>query len=343
MSERLTHRTAVQHPRWVPWIPFLLLPPFALSLGMLAPEITPAPGKTGSVYQNLQSLLPPGIRLYTHLVLALALLHGGGKLVRTLLPPKSPLSSLILAQSLASVTLLILLTPWFRDLLMPSPMLPAITALVWAQITLIQSGQPRKHTLAAVSGLLAGLAAGLSLFIGLGILPLCLWLATDLIRKSDQAIRRPVYFVSGMVTGLLPFMRELPARLQNPPFSPADWLQSFTLIYPLLGIGGVLLLLLGLTVGTLQKNRNLLTFVFTTAILLKAGHIALSDASAVHTGALLFYPALLCAYGVFRLLKGIESGTHALHSAKAKYVVQTCLILLIILAKLWTARIYHSQ
>lgn len=343
MSQRLTHRTAVQHPRWIHWIPFLLLLTFALSLGMLAPEIAPASGKTGSVYQNLQSLLPPGIRLCTHLVLALALLHGGGKLVRALLPPKSPLPSLILAQSLGSVTLLILLTPWFSDLLLPSPMLPAITALVWAQITLIQSGQPRQHTLAAAAGLLAGLAAGLSLFIGLGLLPLCLWLATGIIRKSDQALRRLAFFVTGMLIALLPFMRELPNRLQNLPFSPGDWIQSFTLLYTLLSLGGLLLILLGLTVGTLQKNRNLLTFLFATAMLLKAGHIALRDASAVHTGALLFYPALLCAYGVFRLLKGIESGTHALHSAKAKYVVLTGLILLILLAKLWTALIFHSQ
>lgn len=341
-SERLTHRNAVQGPRWVAWIPWLLLFIFALALTALSPRAWTLPEEPGSLYLFLCGILPPRLAPYWHVFLALALLQGGGKLVRDLLPSKSPASTKILAHSLGGITILITLTPWFRNLLDPNPLLPAITALVWAQITLIHSQQTQHPTRAALAGLLTGLAAGFSLFIGLGALSLGLWLITDLIRKTEQALRRAAFFLGGALIALLPFIRELPARIQNAPFAPEDALQTLTPLYTLFGIGGLSLILLGLLVGTLQKNRILLTFMFATAILLKAGHTTLPEAAPVHTGALLFYPALLCAYGIFRILKGIESGAHAVNPAKAKHILLIFLILLLAAAKLWTARIFRS-
>ncbi|MCC5844047.1 MAG: hypothetical protein JJU05_07340 [Verrucomicrobia bacterium] len=342
MSERLTQRNLVQGPRWVSWIPYLLLFVFALALSVLAPRSWMPPPEPGPLYLSLCGAIPPGIAPYWHVLLALALLQGGGILVRNLLPPKSPAPTKILAQSLGGLTLLVTLTPWFRDLLHPVSVLPAVTALVWAQIILLQSLSAGKHTRAALAGLLAGLAAGLSLFVGLGILPLGIWLITDLIRKTNQAPRRTGFFIAGAVIALLPFARELPARILNTAFSPENGLQTLAPLYTLFGIGGLLLILLGLLVGALQKNRILLTFMLTTGLLFKAGHIAHTDPSRLYTGVILFYPALLCAYGIFRLLKGIESGVYAVNPAKAKHITLVFLILLLIGAKLWTARILQQ-
>lgn len=345
MSERLTNRNPVQGPRWVSWIPCILLFLSALVLSAGAPASWPDPGTGNSLHANLTraliALLSPENAAFVHVLLALLLLWGAGLLVSNLLPQKTPKPARVLAQSLGILTLLVVLTPWLRDLLLPAALLPALTALVWAQITLLQSRNPGKHPRAALAGLLTGLAAGFSLFISLGTISLGVWLVTDLIRKTENAPRRTAFFLAGALVAILPFASELPARLQEVPFSPENGFQSLTPLYSLFGIGGLLLIFLGLLVGTLQKNRILLTYMLATGLLFKAGHIALTDPTSLHTGAILFYPALLCAYGVFRILKGIESGVHAVNPAKSKQITLVFLILLLIAAKLWTARIFQ--
>lgn len=337
MSERLTQHPVRQGHRWVTWIPGILHLVFAIVLGATAPRTWELPESPGTPYLRLCRALPAHGGPILHLLLTLALLWGAGKLVRALLPPKSPAATGTLAQSLGSSTLFIALTPWFQELLYPNTLLPALTALTWAQLTLLHSLSPGKHPLAALSGLLSGLTAGLSFYAGLGIVPLGIWMLTDLFRKTEQALRRIAFFTAGMVIALLPFAREIPERVREAPFAPEDWTQSLTPLFTAFGVGGLLLLLLGLLVGTLQKNRILLTLILSTGLLLKAGHIAIGSPNPLQTGAILFYPGLLCAYGIFRILKGVESGVHAVNPAKAKSITLLMLILLLVGLKIWAA------
>jgi hypothetical protein len=341
MTERLTQRTA-STSRWISLLPALLFLAFAAVLGFSAPGTWDLPDTSGTLYLRLFQTLPPGSGPILHVLLTLALLWGGGELVQALLPAKTPQVTRILARSLGSATLIIALTPWFRDLLGPNTMLPAITALVWAQLSLLQSARPGKHTRAAFAGLLTGLAAGLSLFVGVTGVSLGIWLLSDLIRKAENAARRTGFFIAGGVVALIPFLRDLPERISGLSAEGMNLGQAFSPLYALFGIGGLLLILLGLLVGTLQKNRILLTFLLLPAVLLKAAHAGMTDPSALHTGAILFFPGLFFAYGIFRLLKGVESGIHAVNPARAKHVALILLILLLAGVKAWAAWILQQ-
>lgn len=346
MTERLTQRSADPSPRWVSWIPPLLLLLTAGVLSLTPPPVWSIPASATSLHDTLCRAwavqIPAPWTSLPHLLLLLLLLQGGGLLLAGLLPPKSPRPAKTLAHALGIATLLIALTPWLRALLAPTALLPALTALVWAQHLLLQSLVPGKHTRAAPAGILAGLAAGLSLLLAPGLLPPALWLLTDLLRKRESAPKRLGFFLAGTLVGLLPFVRELPARLGSVSFSPGSLTRCLPPLLTAFGIGGLLLIALALLVGSLQKNRILLTFLLLTTLLLKAAYTALPDPDPLQTGTLLFFPALLCAYGIFRLLKGIESGIHAVNPAKARSVTLLLLVLLLLLTKLWALLLWQG-
>lgn len=342
MSERLTQRGGDSAPRWLFWFPVLLHAAFAAFLLASAPVTWGLAAPPPTLYLSLFASLPERSGPLWHVALSLALLWNSGRLVSKILPAKSNAPVKTLAQCLGSATVFMALTPWIVDLLGANSLLPALVCLLGMQLTLLQSLLPGRHPRAALAGLLGGLAAGLSFFVGTAGASALLWLMTDVLRKTDRAGRRLAFFAAGLVVGALPFLRGVSARVEGRPELSGDWAASLLPVYTLFGIGGILLILLGLLVGALQKNRVLLTCLLLPALLLKAAHALMPAPSPAHTGTLLFFPALFFAYGVFRILKGVESGVYSVNPAKAKSVMLTLLILLLAGVKLWTARMFSS-
>ena len=342
MSDRLT-ATERKYPRWVSWVPWGLL---AVSLlGLLVGE---RPGwdlpESPSGYARLQSIAIQSLgaehAAWMLLPFFVLLLTACGSLSRRLLPAKTPLPAARLAQSLGIVCVAAPLMLRSQAAWSAHPALPAAALLFSGWAVFLQAMERPQRYLAALGGLLLGLAAGFDPIAAPGILPPLVWAALQLRRnQTPSPLPRTVILVVGIGVGLLLTRPQLPAVSAS-----FDWAHLQAALHDTrtrFGIAGLALMFLALLVGTLQKNTVLLGLLLATYLLQKAALGLFSAPTPPQLTALALIPALLLAYGLFRILRGIESGVHSVQPDRAKWVAPALLLLLLIAFKVWT--LFHYQ
>ena len=336
MSDRLTHSSAGTRTPPLTLLPWLL-PLLALLLWGLLPgaatEPPPASTRLLPAIQMLHARSAGWLQLLPLAAIPTLLMS----LSCTLLPPKSPQAARLNCRLLVLACLLIPLQPWFLTLRAPDPLPWALAAMLGAwQLTLNTRAEQRSRW--GAIGLLAGLAVSLHLLTAPGLLPLLVRFAQQQRRNRKTLAAAALLLLLGLGVGLAPDLRALPLRLAAlPAFDLQHPLQSLAQLPPQLGTAGLLFLLLGLLAGCLQRNSFLLLFLLPTWLLQKLA-LGFAEADPRTRGVLLLIPALLYGYGIYRLLRGLESGLARARPEAARWVMRLTPYLMILLFSIWTWR-----
>jgi len=337
MAERLTQSAPSSTPRWSGFAPALLLGA-ALLFWLLLPAATPEAVESGSrLYTGLLGLFQGRVQILQ--ALAATLLAGAAmSMARPLLPPKSPKPAIASAQSLILLALVIPLHPWFADSLAGSAVTLSLAGMLgsWS-LALIALRADRRHLL-GLAGLLSGISISLS-FMGVsGLLPLGILLLLHTRKTGRAGFAGLGLFALGLIIGLLPELQTLPERLGGlREFDAAHPLLSLRNTYTGLGIAGLLFLTLALLVGLLQKQSVILGLMLPCWLLQKL-LLGFSGTPARLLGAALLIPALLYGYGIFRIVRGLETGLQAVSATYAKAVMRVTPVLLLLLFSFWAWR-----
>lgn len=346
MTERLTSSSTSRGPRWIGWIPPLVL---ATSLAAILsrlpvpwPVTDPPPASFHhGLVQRAVALLGPDRAWGIHLPFALLLIWMCGELLERLVPPKTPLPSKILARSLGMVAAATLLHGWFQQGLGPSPALPASATLLTAWSAFLRATEKPSPRLAALAGLLAGLSFSLDPFTGLGALPLGVWTVSTQMRGGRPRFGWTMLFAVGGLVGSFPSLGRVTQTLfRASEVDPARILSLLTAWLPRLGIAGLLLVVLAFAVGLLQKNRIIAGLLVPTILLYKAASPWVQGLDADRKGAALVPVVVLFAYGAFRLARGFESGVHGINPGKTRWVAPVLLVLILVGFKIWTGFLF---
>ena len=351
MSERLTSSSTPKYPRWLQWLPPLFLAVSAIALFSGTGPVREIPAEAADslfprMIQLVGQTLGPEWTPWALLPFALLLIGCGGDLTRRMLPPKTPAPARTLAASLGMVCATMLLFSWLQRGLSPQSAAQfgmAATACLLAGWSLFLHGEtPGKGHWAGFAGLMLGLGAGANAFVAIGVLPVFARAAFKLIQNARDNKVRVGLLLLGFLLGFLPqldaFRQSLPAA---DGFAPAHAAETLRQLFAAAGIGGLLFVFLALLVGILQRNALMLGFVLSTLALQKIAAGFYTEPLPERIGTQLTLVALLYAYGLFRLFRGIESGLHSANPAKVKWLMPTLLILLLLLFKVWTARLFY--
>ncbi len=310
MSDRLTHPRRDDTPRWVSWMPLLCLG-LAMAHVLQRQDIL-FPATAFEAPPHLKAL-GDGLPVQILLLLSVTGILGlSGLLLQALLPPKSPLVTRRLAQCLGISATLLWVVPSFSA----SPALPAWALALAAWLLFLWSAERPKALLAAPAGLLGALALTFDLQILAALPPILLWMSGALLRNPKTQLPRAAGLLAGLVIGLLPFLtgridfvcpyRSAPGPLHLPLLPPGTWF--------FIALGGIVALLqrlpvfLGLLLPAFALGLSLQLYGLSPLILPLA-------------------QSWLCAYGLFRLLKGVENGVRNLNPERAKVLPRAYLLL----------------
>ncbi|MCC5850336.1 MAG: hypothetical protein JJU29_19800 [Verrucomicrobia bacterium] len=351
MSERLTSSSTSKHPRWLQWLPPLFLLVSAVALFSTTGPSREIPAELpDSLFHRLVQLAAQGLgteRAYwVFLPFALLLIWCSGDLTRRMLPPKTPAPARTLATSLGMVCATMLLLSWLQRGLSPQPASHfgmAATACLLAGWSLYLHGESAgKRHWCGFAGLMLGLGAGVNAFAAIGVLPVFARATFNLIKNAKDNKIRVGLLLLGFLLGFLPqlaaFRQSLPEATA---FDFAHTTEALRWLFAAAGVAGVLFISLALLVGILQRNALMLGFVLSTLVLQKIATAFYAEADPERTGTKLALVAILYAYGLFRVVRGIESGLHSANPAKVKALMPALLILLLIIFKIWTARLFY--
>jgi hypothetical protein len=244
-----------------------------------------------------------------------------GAVLRGMLPAKTPGSH----RALTAVAGILMAS-------IPISLIPVDLLVAW---TLALAGW-NFHLNLSVSGfvpaLFSGLCTGTALTLShttLGAAIALLFLQLISLRSSKGAspLRNPLFWLSGLLIGLLPFVLN---TVQSPSLGvdQADWQAGLhSLIKSITGMGWMFLpfLILGTGVALFQARTTLLGLLLPAllGIILLGGVTGLSGVQGLAT----LPVSILCGYGMFRVLRGVEQGMRNAGSPKAGAVVPTALLL----------------
>lgn len=317
MSDRLTHSAQTPAPTWTRLaLPALLL----ITAAVLARFHGAAPTVIPDEAHPLYRLLPGFHALFmVQDAFLLLLCLGSGLLLRRMLPAKTAPATRTLAAALGVVVPPMLLSQIYVDAIAA---LPSMALLVFSWL-LFLSGKEAKRFLSASAGLLAGLSLCLDPLSLAGVAPVAVWLTVSAIASGKTGGVRLLLWLIGLGIGILPIFTDwvgfdlgLEAPLQTrhlrllfmghgPRFLP-HWALPFVL--------------LGLLAGLLQRQKVLLGLVLPTFALQLLGWTFQPLLMERQALAALAPLAWLTAYGLFRLLRGVEQGVRNVNAKKAKTV-----------------------
>ncbi len=318
-------------------MPFLLLgavTAFWLMLPAQAPESLDSGSR---LYAALLGLFGGQVKLLQ--ILGSVLLAGAAmSLARPLLPAKAPASAIASARSLILLSLVIPLHPWLVESFRGSAVTLSMACMFasWS-IALLAMRGGRGH-LPGLTGLLAALGVSLSLFAAAGLPPLAILILLHIRKTGKKALGGLGLFLLGLLTGLLPEWNTFAQRLmalQN--FDPSHPLLSIQNTHTELGIAGILFLALALLVGILQKQSLILGLLIPCWLLQKL-LLGFSGTPTRLLGAAMLIPALLYGYGVFRIVRGLETGLQSVNPRSAKAVMRLTPPLLLLAFSFWAWR-----
>jgi hypothetical protein len=303
MSNRLTYSAISAPPAWT-----RLVLPGMLLLSAIA--LLGVPDLTGFSFNDQ-------IEIPAQMTLCLILVTLSALLIQETLPAKAPAGAKALATAIAAPLSLLFLVPNLQTLSVPG--LTGWSLLVAGWLFFLNARDRSKVWMLA-SGLCAGLAVSLDPMCLSGLLPLTLWNLADVFSKKQQSSLPFLLLLLSLTLGFLPLF------LGTSP-SPAPFFNSFAveplrdtvrLFFETLPVAAYPFLLIGVLICFLQKQPVMLRLILSTLLL----HLLLTGFRPAP--ATLVYPGFwlvtswITAYGILRLMRGIEQGIRNVSNPKAK-------------------------
>jgi hypothetical protein len=318
MSNRLTKSSKANTPVWLPVVPVLVLLLTGLLIFLQSPENPSVISEEAhALYQWVPTPLWVG---YIQSVALLLLFAGSGILIRQLVPAKSSPSVRMLAMTIGTAVPAMLLSFQLDVALGTQPLYPAWTLALWGGLILMWSRNGIMRMIAGFSGLLCGLALTLDSFSITVVIPSFIGLLITTARApKDQGIRLIVWligFAAGLcpiLMGLTPFVFGITGEFDSSAFADMG-----TLILRIFTWGSLPFIALALLAGILQRSTILLGWILPVFALEVGLGVNSGDWLSDERFFLLLPVAWMIAYGIFRLIKGIENGIRNLNAKKAK-------------------------
>jgi len=329
MSNRLTSSARADSPIWSS-VSFLWL---TAATGLLVYSQVPSSPpviaeEAHELYLRLPSpLWTPRIQA---VVLTLVFLLSGA-LIRLLSPAKASGHVRTLAMILGAAVPAVLLTPLLSGAMGPQPLFPAWALALISGCLLFPGGGTSRTPLLGLSGLTAGLALSLDAATLAVAAVSLVWVASICVTSKKTGGPGLVFWLVGLALGMIPVF------LGWVPFAPGlvftDGLSGLegipSQLLDLLTWASLPFILLALLAAGLQLQKILLAWMLPVVVLQLVQAAGRSDP----LPETLFFLALpfcwLTAYGVLRLIKGIEQGVRNVNTKKARRIfpVTTGLIL----------------
>lgn len=320
MSNRLTHTSTSGTPVWHrPVFPAILL---LSAIALLSiPDPTPIPITD-------QFVLP------SQTVLCLILIALGAKLIQQTLPAKAPEGIKALATAIAGPLTLVSLYP-FPDTLSPTALTGIVLMTAGWIFFLLAPG--RSPVWMVASGLCGGLAVSLNPLNLSGLLPLSLWNVLRISKNSTHQLRPGLFWLLALTLGFAPlYLGTLPVSAPYfTSFHLPHIITSLRSIWQSLPVPVLPFLFIGLLIGCLQKQPVVLGLLL-GGFLLRLGLIGFRPApGSIFDPGLLLPAVWAAAYGVLRVLRGMEQGIRNVNQAKAKRFSAPATLLCIFLFGTW--------
>lgn len=342
MSDRLTHSSRATAPAWTRLVlPALLLIIAAVLARFHGAVPSAIPDGAHPLYRSLPD---PWALFPVQAAFLLSLCLGSGLLLRRMLPPKTAPATRVLAAALGTAAAPILLLEPFVGSLAAEPALPSMALLVFGWWLFLCDGEGSKRTLAGPAGLLAGLALCLDPLSLAGVLPVAGWLLVSLAMKRDRAALRLWLWAVGLGVGLIPMVAgRVDFNLGLETAAHPGHLRELFLGQGAPGWWTLPFVLLALLAGILQRQRVLLGLVLPAFALQLLAWTFQPLVIGERAVAALVPWTWLTAYGLFRLLRGVEQGVRGVSAKKAKTVPLFFIALVLLATAAWAVRLFLAS
>ncbi|MDA3872946.1 MAG: hypothetical protein PF795_03185 [Kiritimatiellae bacterium] len=325
MSNRLTYTSTSETPAWTRLaLPAALLFAAIALLRVTDPATVPL---TDQIAFPLQT------------VVCLILIALSAWLNQQTLPKKAPEGTKACATAIGGPLVLIILFPYLQMLSLASLIGSGLMLAGWL---FFLNAQNRSFVWMLASGLCGGLAVSLDPMTVSGLIPLALWNVIRISRKPKTQLRLGLLWLLALTVGFAPlFLGTIP--LPAPYFAsfiPAPLSHSLGKVLQNLPIAAYPFLLTGLLIACLQKQPVVLGLLLGTFLLrLVLTGFRPIQGHAVDPG-LLLPAAWVTAYGVLRVMRGIEQGIRNVNSAKAKRFPAAATLVCLLACGVWVLCLY---
>lgn len=313
MSDRLTYSAPTRSQEWPLLFPLLML---VLAAVAMIP------------FKQMEQGLPhtlrlgrDGFSLPMDTLALLLLLAQSGLLLRKTLPEKSSASLLSFA-SICGMGIPFLFLLGFLDIIQSPFFNLAGAALMISGWTFVLYAANAKLIWTVASGLTLGLACSFSPVCMSGAIALLFYLLLEKGQKPVEKLRLILLWLAAWVCGFIPALNgSIPLPLyERSVFSQEFMLAGLQFMWGNIPVWAWGFAALGLLIAILQRQSILLRLLLPYLVLrvLLAGFSPLEFWGIEST--LLIPLAWLTAYGMLRVLRGIEQGVRNLHPEQAKKV-----------------------
>lgn len=325
MSHRLTYTPTSETPAWTrPVLPATLL---LAAIALL--------GSADSAYITITNRI--SFPLQTLMCLILVALSAW--LNQQTLPAKAPEGTKALATAIGAPLTLVLLYPYVRMLSLASLTGAGLMLAGWL---FFLNAPHRSVVWILASGLCGGLAVSMDPMTLSGLIPLAVWNIVRISNGPEKSLRTGLLWLLALTVGFAPlFLGTMP--VPSPYFgsyTPASLPRTVELVWRQLPLTILPFLFIGLLIACLQKQPVVLGFVLGTFLLrlLLTAFRPLQE-NTLDPGLLL--PAVWgTAYGVLRVMRGIEQGIRNVNSAKAKRFPALATLVCALAFGAWVLRIH---
>ncbi|MEX2607469.1 MAG: hypothetical protein WD708_09000 [Kiritimatiellia bacterium] len=303
MSNRLTYSSISESPAWT-----RLVLPCMLLVSAIA--LLSIPDSRFLPLTNLTAI--PSLTLICLILVALS-----AGLNQQTLPEKAAEGTKALATAIGGPLVLVCLSPYLAVFSFESLLGSGLMLAGWL---FFLNGKNRSHVWLLASGLCGGLAVSLDPLTLSGLIPLALWNILRISRGPNKQALPGLLWLLALTVGFTPLFLST-ISIASPYFGSfilAPLPHSLGLVWQHLPIAACPFLLIGLLIAFLQKQPVVLGLFLGTFLLrlLLTGFRPFS-AHSVDPGLLL--PAIwVTAYGVLRVMRGIEQGIRNVNASKAK-------------------------